>query len=179
MGGESYKIWGAVLVAATVALAIGIVINEATHEDHLVENAYKVDTGESQAQVAAAPVAQVIEPVIPLLASADAAAGEKAFKRCATCHTVNKGGANKVGPNLYGIVGADKGVVAGFSYSKALTEMAGQWSYPELNAFLLKPKDFLKGTKMTFAGVKSVKDRANIIAYLRANADAPFPIPSQ
>ncbi|MBS29367.1 MAG: cytochrome c family protein [Alphaproteobacteria bacterium] len=179
MGGEFYKVWGAVLVASTVALGIGIVINEATHAEHLVENAYKVDTGESQAQVAAAPVARVIEPVIPLLASADAAAGEKAFKRCATCHTVNKGGANKIGPNLYGIVGANKGLTSGFSYSNALTSMAGQWSYPELNAFLTKPKEFMKGTKMNFAGVKSVKDRANIIAYLRANADAPFPIPSQ
>lgn len=179
MGGDFYKVWGAVLVAATVALAIGIVINEATQAEHLVENAYKIDTGESQAQVAAAPVARVIEPVIPLLASADAAAGEKAFKRCSTCHTVNKGGANKIGPNLYGVVGGNKGAASGFTYSGALTSMGGEWSYPELNAFLTKPKDFMKGTKMNFAGVKSVKDRANIIAYLRANADTPFPIPSQ
>ncbi|MBT4907903.1 MAG: cytochrome c family protein, partial [Rhodospirillaceae bacterium] len=161
MGGESYKVWGSVLVALTVALAIGIVINEATHTDHLATNAYKVDVLEGAAPTTAAPEKPAIEPIGPLLASADAAAGEKAFKRCATCHTFDKGGANKVGPNLYGVVGNAKGSISGFAYSGALKAMAGSWSYDELNAFLTKPKDFLAGTKMTFAGIKKPQDRAN------------------
>jgi cytochrome c len=179
MGGESYKVWGSVLVALTVALAIGIVINEATHTDHLATNAYKVDVLEGAAPTTAAPEKPAIEPIGPLLASADAAAGEKAFKRCATCHTFDKGGANKVGPNLYGVVGNAKGSTSGFTYSGALKAMAGSWSYDELNAFLTKPKDFLAGTKMTFAGIKKPQDRANIIAFLRQHADTPFPLPTQ
>jgi len=180
MSGESYKVWGAVLVAATVSLAIGIGINEVTHSDHLETNAYKVDVLEGAVQTTAAPATPAIEPIGPLLASADIAAGQKAFKRCAACHTTEKGGANKTGPNLYGVVGNDKGAVSGFGkYSAAIGAMGGQWTYPELNAFLTKPKDFMNGTAMTFAGVKKLQDRANIIAYLRANADTPFPLPTQ
>lgn len=179
MGGESYKIWGSVLVALTVALAIGIVINEATHSDHLATNAYKVDVLEGAAPTTAAPEKPTIEPVGPLLASADVAAGEKGFKRCATCHTFDKGGANKVGPNLFGVVGGAKGGTSGFAYSDALKAMAGSWTYEELNAFLTKPKDFLPGTKMTFAGIKKPQDRANIIAFMRQHADTPFPLPTQ
>ncbi|MDA0785518.1 MAG: cytochrome c family protein [Proteobacteria bacterium] len=179
MGGESYKVWGAALVAATVALAIGIGINHVTHTEHLETNAYKVDVLEGAVQTTAAPAAAVIEPIGPLLASADIAAGEKGFKRCATCHTFDKGGANKVGPNLFGVVGGAKGSASGFAYSDALKTMAGSWSYDELNAFLTKPKDFLAGTKMTFAGIRSAQDRANIIAFMRQHADTPFPLPTQ
>jgi cytochrome c len=179
MAGHSYKVWGAALVALTAAFAIGIVINESTHAEHGAEMAYKVDVPESGTQVAAVQEAAVLEPVAPLLAAADVAAGEKAFKRCGTCHTVEKGGANKVGPNLYNVVGGQKGHISGFAYSDAIKAMGGEWSYADLNAFLAKPKDFLPGTKMTFAGIKSVQDRANLIAYLRANADTPAPLPGQ
>tara|TARA_R110002110_G_scaffold415612_7_gene652364 strand:- start:170354 stop:170893 length:540 start_codon:yes stop_codon:yes gene_type:complete len=179
MGGDFYKVWGAVLVALTVALAIGIGINEVTHSDDLETNAYKVDVLEGAVQTTAAPATPVIEPIGPLLASADIAAGEKGFKRCATCHTFTKGGPNKVGPNLFGVVGGAKGGASGFAYSDALKTMAGTWTYDELNAFLTKPKDFLAGTKMTFAGIKKPQDRANIIAFMRQHADTPFPLPTQ
>jgi len=180
MGGDFYKVWGAALVAMTVALAIGIVINEATHADHHDIKAYVVEVpDDSSQQVAAVPTLPVIQPIAPLLASADIAAGEKAFKRCATCHTFEKDGANKVGPNLYNVVGGTKGAISGFAYSDALTTMGGDWSYDDLNAFLTKPKDFMAGTKMTFAGVKKAQDRANIIVFLRRYADTPFPLPTQ
>ncbi|MBN43778.1 MAG: cytochrome c family protein [Alphaproteobacteria bacterium] len=182
MGGESYKVWGAALVAMTVALAIGIFINEATHTKHHDIKAYIVDvpdTTQANTEVAAKPVSSTIETIVPLLAAADATAGEKAFKRCATCHTFQKGGANKVGPNLFNVVGGSKAAIPDFAYSNALTAMGGTWSYENLNAFLTKPKDFLAGTKMTFAGVKKAQDRANIIAFLRQYSDTPFPLPAQ
>ena len=179
MGGESYKIWGSVLVALTVALAIGIVINEATHSDHLATNAYKVEVLEAAAPTTAAPEKPAIEPIGPLLASADIAAGEKGFKRCATCHTFDKGGANKVGPNLYNVVGAAKGHEPSFAYSDALMSIDAPWDYENLNAFLVKPKDYAPGTKMNFAGISKPQDRANVIAYLRQFGDNPPPMPGQ
>ena len=179
MGGEFYKVWGAGLVALTVALAIGIGINEVTHSENLKENAYKVDVPEADVPAAVAAKKTVIEPITPLLALADLTAGEKAFKRCATCHSVKKGGPNKVGPNLYSIVGNQVAVSAGFAYSDALKAMGGQWDYDQLNAFLVKPKELVPGTKMNFAGIKKPQDRANVIAFLRQYADVPLPIPGQ
>ena len=179
MGGEFYKVWGAALIALTVALAIGIGINEVTHSEHLEENAYKVNVPEGGAPTAAVAEKKVIEPITPLLASADVAAGEKAFKRCATCHSFEKGGPNKVGPNLYNVVGNQVGTVPGFAYSNALKAKGGQWGYDQLNAFLAKPKEWVPGTKMNFAGIKKAQDRANLIAFLRQHADTPLPIPGQ
>lgn len=179
MGGEFYKVWGAVLVALTVAFSIGIVINEATQAERGDVNAYQVDVPEGDAQVAAVPAAPVLESVGPLLASADASAGERAFRRCAACHTVEKGGANKIGPNLYNVVGGEKAAISDFAYSDAIKAMGGEWTYADLNAFLAKPKDFLPGTKMNFNGISNVGDRANIIAYLRSFSDTPAPLPAQ
>ncbi len=181
MGGEEFfKVWGAVLVALTVAVAIGVGVNEVTHSEHLDIKAYAVEVPEDGTQTAAAPPEEkTLDPVAPLLASADIAAGEKAFKRCGTCHTVENGGANKVGPNLYNVVGAGKGHASGFAYSDALTSLGGEWTYENLNAFFANPKGYAPGTKMNFAGLKKVQDRANIIAYLRQFADNPPPLPAQ
>ena len=178
MGGEFYKVWGSALVALTVAFGIGVAINQVTHSDHMDIKAYVVDVPDGGTQTAAVVEEKVLEPVIPLLASADAAAGESAFKRCGTCHTVEKGGANKVGPNLYNVVGAAKGHEPSFSYSDALMSIEAPWDYENLNAFLAKPKDYAPGTKMNFAGLSKPQDRANVIAYLRQYADNPPPIPA-
>lgn len=121
------------------------------------------------------------DPVEPLLASADLGAGENVFKKCGACHTWEKGGANKVGPNLWDIVGAPIGNhVADYKYSAALQEYGADgkvWTYEELNGFLWKPKTHIKGTAMGFAGLKKVEDRANLIAWLRSHADEPKPLP--
>lgn len=103
-----------------------------------------------------------------LIANADIKKGKKTFKKCAACHTVNNGGANKIGPNLFKIVNRKKADVNGFKYSKALLEKGGKWTYRDLNKFLTKPKDFVPGTKMAFAGLRKDKDRANVIAYLES-----------
>jgi cytochrome c len=115
-------------------------------------------------------------PVSSLLASADAGAGQTAMKQCATCHTWNKGGTSKVGPNLYDIVGRQMGKAPGFAYSAPLVQKGGKWTFEDLYDWIKNPKAFMPGNKMAFAGVKDPKERANIIAYLDSQADNPVPL---
>ncbi len=113
-----------------------------------------------------------------MLTSADAAKGEAAFKACKACHTAEDGGANKVGPNLYGIVDHPIGGRDGFAYSDALTAKASEkWTFENLNAFIAKPKDFVPGTKMSYGGLKDDAKRADLLAYLRTLAASPVDLP--
>ena len=114
-----------------------------------------------------------------LLAAADPAAGEKLFAKCATCHTVNSGGANGIGPNLWGAIGDEIGKGrGGFAFSSALSGHGGEWTYENMDAWLKSPKAFAAGTKMSFAGLSKPEDRANMMAYLKANGGGPdFPAP--
>jgi len=123
----------------------------------------------------------LFEPISAMLASADVGAGEKVFKKCAACHTVEEGGANKAGPALYGIVERPMGIADGFSYSAALKEYGADkiWTYEELNGFLWKPKKYIKGTGMGFGGLKKAEDRAAVVAYLRTLAATPAPLPAE
>ena len=177
-GVEINKLILAVLTTLLVVLLIGNVVNELTHKEPLERNAYVVIVSDEPAAAAPVEAAPELASVTPLLASADPAAGEKAAKRCTTCHTFNDGGANRIGPNLWGVVGNDKGSADGYKYSDAIGEAGGAWSYDDLNAFLANPKGFIKGTKMGFAGVKSVQDRAAIIAYMRQQSANPPPLPA-
>jgi cytochrome c len=123
--------------------------------------------------------AAAVEPIAPLLASADAAAGEVTFKKCAACHSADKGGANKVGPNLWGVVGRPMAAHEGFNYSAGIKEFGTgkNWDYEALAQFVHKPKAYIKGTAMGFAGLPKPEDRANLIAFLRTLADSPVPLP--
>jgi cytochrome c len=118
-----------------------------------------------------------IDDVKPMLAAAPLAEGEKLFKKCVACHTAEKGGAAKVGPNLWNVVGDAKAAAGGFSYSEALKKAGGEWTYDDLNHFIANPRAFAPGTKMTFAGLKKTEERAALIAYLRTLADSPPPLP--
>ena len=102
--------------------------------------------------------------------------GKKVFKKCAACHSISQGGANKIGPALWGVLGRKAGSVSDYKYSKALVAHGKPWSFEEMNGFLLKPKDWIKGTKMSFAGLKNADERAAVILYMNENADNPLPL---
>ena len=146
-----------------------------------IKNAYPIIVPESSVSNSAAmssnPV--MITPILALIVNADADAGKKLSKKCAACHSFNAGGANKVGPNLWNIVNRDMGTVENYKYSKALSAFGGKWDYSSLNQFLLKPKKYIKGTKMNYTGLKKDKDRANIILWLRSLTETPAELPSE
>jgi cytochrome c len=113
----------------------------------------------------------------PLLASATVEAGASVFKKCRACHTVDEGGPHRVGPNLWNTVGAPQAAKDGFTYSEALAGKGGTWTYEELNRFLINPKAYAPGTKMSFAGIRKAADRADVIVFLRSLSDSPPPLP--
>lgn len=178
---ELNKIAGAVLFCLLIIMGVSQVGNMLIHPKKLAENVYKIevpDEGGTGGAPAAAAAQEEDPPVATVLASANADAGKKAFGKCASCHSVEKGGAAKVGPNLFDIVGSPKGHMAGFAYSDGLKKTGGEWTYESLYAFLKNPKAYAPGTKMAYAGSKSAKERGDLIAYLRSLSDSPKPLPN-
>ncbi|MDC6465207.1 cytochrome c family protein [Pelagibacteraceae bacterium] len=114
--------------------------------------------------------------VVAFFATTSAADGEKIFKKCAACHSINKGGSNKIGPALWGVIGRKAGSFPDYKYSKAMVAHGKPWTFEEMDGFLTKPKDWIKGTKMSFAGLKKAKERASVILYMNENADNPLPL---
>ena len=169
------KIAGAILLVALVLMTIGTIGNALVHPRDSGPAA-AVATATATPEPAPAAPAEPIQ-IAALLPDADTAKGVKVFKKCKSCHTVDKGGKNKIGPNLWDVVNADIGMREGFGYSKAFAAKDGKWTYDSLNAFLIKPKAYIPGTKMAFAGLKKARDRAAVIAYLRSLSDSPAPLP--
>jgi cytochrome c len=172
---EWNKVIGAILVGGLVSMVSGTVahflVSPATHGGEVA--------AVSGGPAAAPPAPGAIEPVSPLLAKADPHQGEEIAKKCQACHDFTKGGPNKIGPNLWGIVGSKPAEVAGFSFSPAMKAREAQpWTYEALNDFLASPRTLVPGTKMTFPGLPKLEDRAAVIAYLRSLADKPAPLPS-
>ena len=114
--------------------------------------------------------------IMELFASTNAADGAKIFKKCAACHSIIQGGGNKIGPALWGVLGRQAGSISDYKYSKAMVAHGKVWSFEEMDGFLIKPKDWIKGTKMSFTGLKNAKDRAAVILYMNENTDNPIPL---
>ena len=180
---EFNKIAGATLTALLVTTVIGFIGNGLIHPVKLEKPVVVVEGVQNEGATAAAPAKpEEIPPVGPLLAKADPAAGKATFKVCQTCHTDEKGGPNRIGPNLWGVVGRKKASEPGFSYSEAMKKFAAGskspvWTFEEINDFIIHPQQTVPGTKMTFVGLKKADERANVIAYLRTQSDSPVPLP--
>jgi cytochrome c len=170
MSPQLNNIFAAVLVAGIIAMLAGFIAKTVYHPHKLEAEAYPIEVAEVPAAGGAAAAPATAEPIGDLLAAADPAAGEKLFKVCAACHTIDAGGANRIGPNLHGIVGTTHAHAAGFAYSEAMKAKAGTpWTVEELNAFIWNPKKTLPGTKMAYAGMKKPEDRAALIKFLQSN----------
>ena len=167
----------AILVVVIISYAADIIMN--IDPDEKKEVAYKIDLPEpnSSETTATLQIETAIDPISALLMNASIEKGEKIYKKCGSCHNYEKGSRNKVGPNLWNIVNRSKASMDGFAYSDALAKSEGIWSYEELAAFVYKPKEYIIGTKMNFAGLKKVEDRANLVFFLRDQSDNPAPLP--
>ena len=171
---EINKIIAAVLVTVLIVFGIGKISDIIFHVEAPKVQGYKVEVklastsntdSESQIDIAA------------LMSMGDIAHGVKVFKKCAACHSIKKDGGNKIGPKLWGVMFRPAAAITDYKYSKALSEYTEEWSWEEMNGFLIKPSKWIKGNKMGFAGLKKEKDRASVILYLNQNSDEPKEFP--
>jgi cytochrome c len=175
---ELNKIIAAILMVALLIIGLGKITDVVFHVDKPKNPGYKVEV-ENQSTLAVSQTSNVEQKIdiAALMAQGDLVSGEKIFKKCAACHSIKKGGAHKIGPALYNVVGRTVGGAADYKYSKALASYGKEWTFEELNGFLKKPATYLKGTKMSYAGLRKEKDRASIIMYLNQSGDSPIPLP--
>ena len=171
---EINKIITAILVTVLVVFGIGKISNIIFDKDDKKVVAYKVEAPEGLATQASTDTSV---DIAALLALGDAAHGEKVFKKCKACHSIKQGGGNKIGPKLWNVMFRPVGAVTEYKYSKALSSYGKEWSWEEMNGFLIKPSSWIKGNKMGFAGLKSEKDRASVILYMNENGDSPKVLP--
>jgi cytochrome c len=174
---EFNKIAGAVLGTLLFIMGLGIFSDGIFHHPAPKQSAYALPSAAVETASAGGAAAATAAPIGERLAKADAKKGEGLIKACAACHVFDKGGANKVGPALYGVVQRPIAGHEGFAYSDSLKGKGGKWDYANLDHFIEAPKGFASGTKMAYGGEKDAGKRADIIAYLRSLADAPAPLP--
>ena len=171
---EINKIITAILVTILVVFGIGKISDVIFDKDDKNIVAYKVEAPEGEAIQASA---ESSVDITALLAMGDIAHGEKVYKKCKACHSIKEGGGNKIGPKLWSVMFRPVGSIADYKYSKALSEYKKEWTWEEMNGFLIKPATWIKGNKMGFAGLKSEKDRASVLLYLNKNGSNPKSLP--
>jgi cytochrome c len=178
---EANKIFGAILGVVFVVFGMSLLAEGWFHSEAPERPGYAIVGMEAPSGGAAAAPTNEVLPVAEIMASADAEAGAAQFKKCQACHSGEKGGPNKVGPDLWDLVDRPIAAHEGFSYSAAMKEFAaqgsGKWDWDHLNHFLHGPKQYISGTAMGFAGIKNDKDRGDLLAYLRTLSDSPKPLP--
>ena len=184
---ELNKVFGAILFAGLTVMTAWLIslaaFGKLEHDHHervihyVVEGLEQDDAMHDEAAVDEPEMPTI--PLAELLADADVERGQKVFKKCAACHTVDEGGKNKVGPNLWNIVNRPIATHEGFSYSDAMAELEGAWDFERLDAFTADPKGTVPGTKMAFKGVSKEGDRANVLAYLRTLSATPADLPTE
>jgi cytochrome c len=175
---EINKIIAAVLLVALLVIGIGKISNIIFHVEKPETPGYAIEVNQvSSALTSTAEKFEEKIDIASLMMMGDVTSGEKIFKKCAACHSINKGGKNNIGPALYNVVGRKVGKISDYKYSKALATYDKNWNFEELNGFLLKPSKWIKGTKMAYAGLRKEKDRASVIKYLNQNSDNPLPLP--
>ena len=178
---EINKIIAAVLLTALIIIGIGKFTDILFHVEKPKESAYKIEGLEVAVTNASAGSTEtkIVEAVDikALLAMGDLGHGEKVFKKCTACHQIASDGKNMIGPNLWGVIGRTAGSVSSYKYSKAMIAYGKEWSFEEMNSYLIKPQAHIKGTKMAFAGLRKEKDRASVILYMNSKSNSPKPLP--
>ena len=175
---ELNKIIAAILMVALLIIGIGKLSNVIFHVEKPKTPGYAVEVEQvtSSSQQSTEITEEKIDIAV-LMSMGDIATGEKVFKKCAACHSIVKDGKNNIGPALYNVVGRKVGAIDNYKYSSALSEYGKEWTFEELNGYLIRPAKWIKGTKMAFAGLRKEKDRASVILYLNKNSDNPLPLP--
>ena len=178
---EINKIIAAVLLTVLIIIGIGKFTDVLFHVEKPKESAYKVEGLEVASTLAPSAGAEtkVIEAVDikALLAMGDLGHGEKVFKKCSACHQIAVDGKNMIGPNLWSVIGRTAGSESDYKYSKAMVAYGKEWTFEEMNGYLIKPQAYVKGTKMAFAGLRKEKDRASVILYMNSKSSSPKPLP--
>ncbi|MDC1212578.1 cytochrome c family protein [Pelagibacteraceae bacterium] len=178
---ELNKIIAAVLLTALIIIGIGKLTDVIFHVEKPKESAYKIEGLEVASTSASSSglETKVVEAVDikALLAMGNLEHGEKVFKKCSACHMITSSGKNMIGPNLWSVIGRTAGSVSDYKYSKAMVAYGKEWTFEEMNSYLIKPQAYVKGTKMAFAGLRKEKDRASVILFMNAKSGSPKPLP--
>ena len=171
------KIIASIILAVILVLGINKITDIIFYVEIPEKSAYQVASVSTASTETTSTSSNIVSgDIMALLASANVADGKKVFKKCTACHNIAKGKGNKIGPALFGVLGRQAGSLADYKYSKAMVAHGKPWSFEEMNGFLKKPKDWIKGTKMAFVGLKNEKERAAIIFYMNKNTDSPLPL---
>ena len=173
------KIIVSVILAIILVFGINKIADVIFYVEKPEKSAYQVDSVTTVASTTTTETNSVGSDsgsIMALFASTNADDGAKIFKKCAACHSITQGGGNKIGPALWGVLGRKAGSISDYKYSKAMAAYGKPWSFEEMNGFLTKPKDWVRGTKMSFVGLKNAKDRAAVILYMNENTDSPLPL---